>query len=346
MTTLDYITFQTATALLVLPVPEFGNTYEAERRQKLGRSDGGTLYVYDKGAGGLYRQSLAFRDLTRFEAAELRLFYDTVSVGAQTTFTFTDHRGRTATARFLNTTLQFENSGADDRYHTNIQLEVTALSDLSLQLPLLICNMEADVDDVGRHGIVRGSKLSYVSDYVVWGATSLRCTTGPTGSDIYNFNYFPDDMDLTRYKRTIAFWLIWRTGIAINEPFYPIRHYIDANNYWELKISWSGTASDFDIVLTTKIAGVTVTEACVATMAMGFSKHLQFEFDPLAPRVKFFLQGALHHTFTTITAWPFSSAGINYMKVEGDYWRIDSYAWFQGLKNDANFIAPTGPYTP
>lgn len=345
MTLLSYITFATTTNMLVLPVPEYGNSYEAERRQKIGRSDGGTLYVYDKGAGGLYRQALTFRDLTKFEAADLRLFFDTVSVGAQTTFTFTDHRSRTATARFLNTTLQFENSGADDRYHISILLEVSAISDISLSHPLLICNMESDVDDTGRHGIIRGTTLSYATDYYKW-VSSLRCNSAGSGDDTYRFIYFQEDMDLTRYKRTMAFWMWWGAGLTSGEPFYAFRHVLNGLNYWEVKFQYSGAGTNFTVSITTVIAGVTTTDSKTVSILSGVFDHYQFEFDPFTPQVKLFVNGTLSQTYTGISVWPFWAAGTNYMKIEGDYWRIDSYAWFQGLKNNANFTPPTGPYTP
>lgn len=341
------VSFSTSTDLIVLPTPEYGNTYEVEKRQKTGRSDGGALYVYDKGAASLYRQALAFKHLTKYEASELRTFFDTLVSGSLSTFTFTDHRGRVATARFLNTSLQFENSGADDRYNVNISLEVSAISDLSIAShPLCICNMDADVDDTGRHQIVRDGQLSYASDYYRWG-TSLRCNSASPGSDMYRILYFPEDLDLTQFKRTIAFSLIRLSGISSTEPFYPIRFYVNANNYWEIRFLYSGTGNDFDVHLKTVIGGAATTEATTVTMIQEIAYHFQFEFNPYTNTHKMYQSGTLVYTFTTITAFPaFSSSATTYLKVEGDYWRVDSYAWFQGIKNGTNFTAPTGPYTP
>ena len=77
-----------------------------KRRQGLGRTAGGTVYVYDLGIS-TQNLVLSFSNLRQSEKDCLQAFYNTVVNGVMETFSYTDHLGNVWTARFLNTELEF-----------------------------------------------------------------------------------------------------------------------------------------------------------------------------------------------------------------------------------------------
>lgn len=64
-------------------------------------SDGGDLYIYDKGIAAEGRKYLRWRSISDADYSNFMTFLSIV-VGAKYNFTFTDYDGATATARIIN----------------------------------------------------------------------------------------------------------------------------------------------------------------------------------------------------------------------------------------------------
>ena len=119
------VTFQSGETQVTLRDPEFENTEAASPKQALGRTASGAVYVYDKGVE-VRTMSLEFRCLDNDEKDDLEDFHRSTVEGAYTTFSFTDHRSGTWTARFIRD-IEFSEV-LDGRWNCRIELEVEAAS--------------------------------------------------------------------------------------------------------------------------------------------------------------------------------------------------------------------------
>lgn len=119
------VTFQSGQTQVTLRDPEFMNAEVASPRQAFGRTASGVVYVYDKGVE-VRTMSLEFRYLDNDEKEDLEDFHRTAVEGAYSTFSFTDHRSRTWTARFVRD-IGFSEV-RDGRWNCRVQLEVEAAS--------------------------------------------------------------------------------------------------------------------------------------------------------------------------------------------------------------------------
>jgi len=100
------ITLQSGENTVTLPDPLPGYPVRAVQRQAVGRTAGGSGYVYDKGVE-TYEVELPFESLSNSEKTSLATFYDGVAQGSLQTFTYTDSNGTQRTARFLDPRLSF-----------------------------------------------------------------------------------------------------------------------------------------------------------------------------------------------------------------------------------------------
>jgi len=94
------VTFEKDAASVTLPGPVPGSLMREVRRQAVGRSAGGMVYVYDKGVV-THEVTLTFESLSDVEKDALVAFFHDAAQGAQHSFTYTDSRGATYTARFV-----------------------------------------------------------------------------------------------------------------------------------------------------------------------------------------------------------------------------------------------------
>jgi hypothetical protein len=100
------VRFALGEAAIELPDPVHGQPALLQRRQALGRTAGGAVYVYDK---GLTQRGvvLRFAALSDGQRAAMEDFFDTVCQGARNPFTYTDEHGNAVVARFLDSSLAF-----------------------------------------------------------------------------------------------------------------------------------------------------------------------------------------------------------------------------------------------
>lgn len=98
------ITFARGSQTATLPDPVPGYPARQVRRQALGRTAGGTIYVYEKGVQS-FEAELRFESLTDAEKEALREFFEEAAEGCRNTFTYTDSNGQAREARFLDPTL-------------------------------------------------------------------------------------------------------------------------------------------------------------------------------------------------------------------------------------------------
>lgn len=82
-----------------LPGPVPGGEVAERKHQAAGRTVGGQVYAYDKGTQ-VYETTLTLESLTDAEKANLASFFHTDADGVRHTFTYTDSRGTSFTARF------------------------------------------------------------------------------------------------------------------------------------------------------------------------------------------------------------------------------------------------------
>ena len=116
------ITLLNGADLLTLPDPIPGYPVRAVRRQAVGRTAGGSVYVYDKGVD-TFEVELPFESLTDEEKDALSDFFDSVAEGCLQTFTYTDSNGAAHTARFITPKLDFTKVAAgvwDVRCHLEL----------------------------------------------------------------------------------------------------------------------------------------------------------------------------------------------------------------------------------
>jgi hypothetical protein len=99
------VTFVRGETTVTLPDPTPGGAVRRERRQAVGRTAGGTVFVYEKGAATLQAE-LKFELLTDLEKEALQGFFDSEACGAKNTFTYTDSAGTAWTARFVEAALR------------------------------------------------------------------------------------------------------------------------------------------------------------------------------------------------------------------------------------------------
>ena len=100
------ITLKSGETTVTLPDPLPGYPVRARQRQAVGRTAGGSVYVYDKGVD-TFEVELPLESLTDAEKNALVSFFDTLAKGCLETFTYTDSNGTARTARFLEPELSF-----------------------------------------------------------------------------------------------------------------------------------------------------------------------------------------------------------------------------------------------
>ena len=116
------ITFQNGEDIVTLPDPLPGYPVRAVRRQAIGRTAGGSVYVYDKGVD-TFEVELPFELLTNAEKTALSDFFDNVAEGCLQTFTYTDSNDVSRTARFMAPRLDFVKVSSnvwDVRFHLEL----------------------------------------------------------------------------------------------------------------------------------------------------------------------------------------------------------------------------------
>ena len=116
------ITLASGEAAVTLPDPQPGYPARAVQRQAIGRTAGGSVYVYDKGVE-TFEVELPLESLTDEEKGALMNFFDTLAKGCLETFTYTDSNGSARTARFLEPGLSFVKVAAnvwDVRLHMEL----------------------------------------------------------------------------------------------------------------------------------------------------------------------------------------------------------------------------------
>ena len=119
------VTFVLGETNVELPDPSPGYPVRAIQRQAVGRSAGGTLYVYDKGVE-TYEVEITFESLTDSEKSALQGFFDNDTEGCLNTFTYTDSNGTARTARFLEPRLEFIKISAGV-WDVRIRLELNSM---------------------------------------------------------------------------------------------------------------------------------------------------------------------------------------------------------------------------
>lgn len=108
-----------------LPDPLPGHPVGGVKRQTLGRTAGGTVYVYDKGVT-TYEMELRFASLCAAEKTALTNFFESVAQGAQNTFLYTDPNGTEKTARFLDSRITFAKI-AENVWNVRFRLELSSM---------------------------------------------------------------------------------------------------------------------------------------------------------------------------------------------------------------------------
>lgn len=100
------VKFKLDTIEINLQNPQRENALSLKRFQAQGRSAGGKLYVYEKGIR-VQTVALSFNELRQDEKNALEDFYQDVADGGLNIFQYTDHKGITWDAQFLNPSLEF-----------------------------------------------------------------------------------------------------------------------------------------------------------------------------------------------------------------------------------------------
>jgi len=85
---------------LTLPNPAHRSGPKSIAHQAIGLTAGGVRYVYDKGVT-VYQITLTFEMLTQAEYSNFMTFYNTTVSESLNTFTYTDSKSNTYTARFI-----------------------------------------------------------------------------------------------------------------------------------------------------------------------------------------------------------------------------------------------------
>ena len=118
-------TFTRDATTISLPDPSPGYPVRARRRQAVGRTAGGTVYVYDKGVK-TYEAELPFESLTATEKSDLVGFFEDTCQGGLQTFTYTDSNGTQRAARFIEPQLAFVKVAANV-WDVGIRLELGSM---------------------------------------------------------------------------------------------------------------------------------------------------------------------------------------------------------------------------
>jgi len=121
------VTFQRSATAVTLPDPAPGQAVARERRQAVGRTAGGTVFVYEKGPATL-RTELRFESLTDAEMESLKDFFDAEACGARNTFTYTDSSGTAWTARSCDAALNLIKVCANV-WDARVKLELNSTED-------------------------------------------------------------------------------------------------------------------------------------------------------------------------------------------------------------------------
>lgn len=101
------VRFQKDATSVYLQNPVRGNNYERRKATALGRSAGGELYAYRKGIN-TKKITIEWEYLRNDERVALENFFFVTVDGPMETFTYTDHRGDSYTAQFLQDSIRFE----------------------------------------------------------------------------------------------------------------------------------------------------------------------------------------------------------------------------------------------
>lgn len=119
------VSFVLDATTVTLPEPPPGTPVRAVRRDVIGRTAGGTVYVYEKGVE-TFEVELAFESLSDGEKTTLTDFFDDTTDGCLNTFTYTDSNGTARTARFLEPHLEFTKVSANV-WDVRIRLELSSM---------------------------------------------------------------------------------------------------------------------------------------------------------------------------------------------------------------------------
>lgn len=119
------VSFVRDATTVTLPDPLPGTPVRAVRRDVIGRTAGGTVYVYDRGVE-TYEAELAFQSLTDDEKTDLTDFFDDVTDGCGQAFTYSDSNGAARTARFLEPRLEFTKVSANV-WDVRVRLELSSM---------------------------------------------------------------------------------------------------------------------------------------------------------------------------------------------------------------------------
>ena len=120
------VTMQKGTTTITLPDPAPGYPVRQVQPQAVGRTAGGSVYVYDKGVE-TFEVELPFESLTDAEKAALAGFFDQTAEGCRLTFTYTDSAGTARTTRFLDPALEFTKVCANV-WDARVRLELASMA--------------------------------------------------------------------------------------------------------------------------------------------------------------------------------------------------------------------------
>jgi len=119
------ITLTLGETTVTLPDPLPGYPVRAIKRQTIGRTAGGTVYVYDKGVN-TFEADVPFESLNDSEKAALATFFDETAAGGKNTFVYTDSNGAARTARFIESCLTFTKVAANV-WDIRVRLELSSM---------------------------------------------------------------------------------------------------------------------------------------------------------------------------------------------------------------------------
>ncbi len=106
------ITFVLGSTTVSLPDPSPDYPVRDVLRQAVGRTAGGTVFVYQKGVQ-TYEAELSLAALSDTQKGDLTDFFADEAEGCRNTFTYTDPNSNAFTARFLDPTLEFVKAGSN-----------------------------------------------------------------------------------------------------------------------------------------------------------------------------------------------------------------------------------------
>ena len=120
------VTFAKDATSVELPGPAPGGEIAERKQQAVGRTVDGQAYAYDKGTQ-IYETTLALESLSDSEKSDLVSFFHDDAEGVLNTFTYTDSRGTSFTARFTRPDLVLKKV-AQNVWDVTLTLELTQMA--------------------------------------------------------------------------------------------------------------------------------------------------------------------------------------------------------------------------